>query len=78
MAGEFNPLELTEEKKAEILNKVIKLNFAPQALRTIMVAYKDMSMSEFNELKASNNNFEHVQDKQVLEQGLTMICIYGL
>jgi hypothetical protein len=60
MAGEFNPKELTEEKKAEILNKVIKLNFAPKALRTIMVAYKDMPLSEFNELKASNNNFEHV------------------
>jgi hypothetical protein len=60
MAGEFNPQELTEEKKAEILNKVIKLNFAPKALRTIMVAYKDMPLTEFNELKSRNNNFEHV------------------
>ena len=51
---------MTAEKKAEIVNKVIKLNFAPKALRTIMVAYKDMPLSEFNELKALNNGFEHV------------------
>jgi len=60
MKSEFDILELTAEKKAEIVNKVIKLNFAPKALRTIMVAYKDMHLSEFNELKALNNGFEHV------------------
>jgi hypothetical protein len=60
MKSEFDILELTAEKKAEIVNKVIKLNFAPKALRTIMVAYKDMPLSEFNELKALNNGFEHV------------------
>ena len=60
MKSESDILELTAEKKAEIVNKVIKLNFAPKALRTIMVAYKDMPLSEFNELKALNNGFEHV------------------
>ena len=60
MAGEGSFKEMTAEKKAEIVNKVIKLNFAPKALRTIMVAYKDMPLSEFNELKALNNGFEHV------------------
>jgi hypothetical protein len=60
MKSEFDILELTAEKKAEIVNNVIKLNFAPKALRTIMVAYKDMPLSEFNELKALNNGFEHV------------------
>ena len=43
-----------------------------------MVAYKDMSLSEFNELKSAHNDFQHVEDKQILEQNLTMICIYGL
>ena len=60
MVSEFATKELTEEKKAEILNTVIKLNFGPKALKTIMVAYKDMPLSEFNELKSRNNNFEHV------------------
>ena len=60
MKSEFERLELTEAKKTEIKDKVIKLNFAPKALRTLMVAYKDMPLSEFNELKALNNNFEHV------------------
>ena len=78
MKDEFHTSDLTHEKKEEIVNNVIKHNFAPKALRTIMVAYKDMSLHEFNELKEHNNDFQHVQDKQVLEQGLTMICIYGL
>ena len=43
-----------------------------------MVAYKDISLHAFNELKAQHNNFETVQDKEVLEQDLTMICIFGL
>lgn len=43
-----------------------------------MVAYKDMTLEQFNDLKANYNDFQHVEDKQILEQGLTIICIYGL
>ena len=60
MVSEFATKELTEEKKAEILNTVIKLNFGPKALKMIMVAYKDMPLSEFKWLKGRNNNFERV------------------
>lgn len=42
---------MTENKKDEILEKVIKNNFAPKSLRTIMVAYKDLSTHEYEGLK---------------------------
>ena len=42
---------LSESKKDEIKNEVIKENFARQAYRTLMIAYNDMSVSEFNRLK---------------------------
>jgi hypothetical protein len=51
---------MTEEKKGEIVNQVIKHNFAPKALRTIMVAYKDISLQDFESLKQQHNNFETV------------------
>ena len=37
-----------------------------------------MSMSEYNRIKAANNNFEKEEDKEVLEQDLTAIGIFGL
>lgn len=60
MTGEQSTSYMTEEKKGEIVNQVIKHNFAPKALRTIMVAYKDISLQDFESLKQQHNNFETV------------------
>jgi magnesium-transporting ATPase (P-type) len=60
MTGESNSDELTHGKKNMIVGDVIKNNFAPKALRTIMVAYKDMSLHDFENLKQNHNNFESV------------------
>lgn len=43
---------LSNEKKDEIISYVIRDNFAKQAFRTLLIAYKDLTMSEFNALKA--------------------------
>jgi len=37
-----------------------------------------MSMAEYNRIKAANNNFDKEEDKEVLEQDLTAIGIFGL
>ena len=60
MTGESTSDELTQDQRDNIILKVIKNNFAPKALRTIMVAYKDMSLDEFENLKQNHNNFESV------------------
>ena len=60
MTGESTSDELTQDQRDNIILKVIKNNFAPKALRTIMVAYKDMSQEDFENLKQNLNNFESV------------------
>jgi len=60
-----------------ILEKTVKL-FASKAFRTILVTYRDMSMDEFQEIKSSNNNFEKEADREILEQQLTAVGIFGL
>ena len=35
-------------------------------------------MAEYNRIKAANNNFDKEEDKEVLEQDLTAIGIFGL
>jgi Ca2+ transporting ATPase len=69
---------LSHEKQEEINNYVVKENFAKQAFRTLLIAYKDISLHEFNELKRWNNNFEKESDREVLERDLCVIGIYGL
>jgi len=60
-----------------ILEKTVKL-FAAKAFRTILVTYRDMSMAEFESLKADNNDFEKEADREILEQDLVAVGIFGL
>jgi cytidylate kinase len=50
----------------EILERTVKL-FASKAFRTILVAYRDMSLAEFNRIKSDNNDFEKEADREILE-----------
>lgn len=44
-----------------------------------MLCKKDMTMDEFNKIKADNNNFEKPEDAECLETGgLEAIGIFGL
>jgi len=61
----------------DVLNQTIKY-FADQALRTILVCYRDIDIDTFNEHKASNNDFEKADDREVLEEDLTAVCIFGI
>lgn len=60
-----------------ILEKTVKL-FASKAFRTILITYRDMSMSDFESIKADNGNFEKESDREVLEQDLVAVGIFGL
>jgi Ca2+ transporting ATPase len=60
-----------------LFNRTVK-KFAAQAYRTLLITYRDMSMDEYNALKAANNDFEKEKDREVLEQGLTAIGLFGL
>ena len=64
---------MTDEIKGHLDNIIFK--YASKALRTIAVAYKDLSPNE--------NGFEHDEPKEqeikdVEKSGLTLICIFGI
>jgi len=74
-AGETR--SLTRDTHRGIFDRTVK-KFAAQAYRTLLITYKDMSMDTFENLKASNNNFEKEKDREVLETDLIAIGVFGL
>jgi magnesium-transporting ATPase (P-type) len=50
--------ELTEETKNKILSDIVTATFAKKAYRTLMICAKDISLQDYEKLKAENNNFK--------------------
>lgn len=55
---------MTNEKKEEIKNKIIKETFARKALRTLLIAYRDFTWNEYLRLSVEHNNFEKEEDRE--------------
>jgi len=47
-------------------------------LKTILYAYRDFEVQYYEDLKKHNNNFETEKDREVLEKGLILFCLFGL
>lgn len=84
--GGIIPLE--EEDKTVVLERFLegewtnyKVNTAGMPsgnyYRTLLYAYQDMPLEEFEELRASTNDFETEDSKQKIEQGLSLIGIFA-
>lgn len=43
-----------------------------------MIAYTDIKMEEYEKIRLANNNFKSEQDREVLEENLTIVGIYAL
>ena len=67
----------TQDTYKGLFERTVK-KFARQAYRTLLITYKDMSMADYESLKAQNNNFQKEGDRIVLEQDLTAVGIFGL
>jgi len=63
--------ELTEENRTHII-KDIQDSYAQITLRTLIVAYRDVSLDEFNEMKNSEDAAEQI------ESNLTVVMMFGL
>jgi len=62
----------------DCLERTVKL-FASKAYRTILVAYRDMSMQEYDDLQAAHNNFAKAPDREAaFENNLTAYGLFGL
>jgi len=67
----------TSDSYRGLFERTVK-KFADQAYRTLLITYKDMSMNEYQEIKSANNDFAKESDKEVLENGLIAIGLFGL
>jgi magnesium-transporting ATPase (P-type) len=49
--------ELTEAVRENMMNEVVVEQFAKNAYRTLLIAYRDISFEEYETMKSDNNNF---------------------
>ena len=47
-------------------------------MRTILIAYRFFSHEEFEQIKAETNDFKEISDREVLENDLTAVGIWGI
>ena len=71
-------VQMTPEKRDWIIYEGVVKTFARKCYRTLLLAYADYDEAKWEELKATNNNFELLEDKEAAEHGLTLIGIVGL
>jgi Ca2+ transporting ATPase len=75
---EGHPTHLDADGKKRILSDIVTNTFAKKAYRTLLIAYAELSMEEYESLKHQHNNFHSEKDREVLEKNLTVIAIYAL
>jgi len=61
-----------------ILNDILVQRFTTVGYRTLALAYKDLTLDEFEDLKAQYNNFATEEDRNVLEKSMTFIGLFAL
>lgn len=69
---------MTPEKRDAIIYDEVVKKFARKCYRTLLLAYADYTEAKWEEMKATYNNFETLQDKEAAEQGLVLVGIVGL
>jgi len=69
---------MTADKRDRIIYEDIVIKFAKKCYRTLLLAYIDYDEARWEDMRAANNNFTNIDDKEAVEVGLTMIGIVGL
>lgn len=60
-------IPMSNEQLNYIMQDILHQKFTTKGFRTLAFAYKDISIEEFERLKASYNNFQTEGDREVLE-----------
>ena len=71
-------VNLSNEERENILNNEIINNFCKKGLRAIVYGYKDFKTYEWEDLKASYNNFILETDRIILERDFTFVAAFAL
>jgi magnesium-transporting ATPase (P-type) len=61
-----------------LINVSVVKQFANKCYRTLLVAYVDYDVNEWETLKRNNNNFENETDRETVENNLVLVGIFGL
>jgi hypothetical protein len=69
---------LNKQKKQHIIHEIVTNTFAKKAYRTLLIAYTDLTVQEYENLKDQNNDFSAERDREVLESSLTVVGIFAL
>ena len=77
LSAKGETVSMEEADKNKIENEVVR-NFAAKCYRTILVAYKDFTAQEWEDLRVKNSDFKSTDDRASVEVDLTMIGVFGL
>lgn len=69
---------MDKEARDDVINNRVVKKFADKCYRCILVAYKDFSDDEWNQLSSQYNSFKEPKDLMNLENDFTMVGIFGI
>lgn len=70
--------DLSNSEGERILNNVITGQYARKGLRTFLYAYKDIQLSDWEDLKEEHNGFKSEESRYCLENDLIFLAAFGL
>ena len=76
LEGDSQTLKDGEIEK--IYQEVLHDSITTKGFRGLAIAFKDLTIEEFENLKSQYNNFTTEADREVLERNLTFIAIFAL
>jgi magnesium-transporting ATPase (P-type) len=59
------------------LEDVVSKAIAKTGMKPLSIAYRDFPTADFEDLKASNGNFETEESRKVIEEDLTLVATFG-
>jgi len=69
---------IDEQLKSELLGTVVDNEMGANGIRPFAYACKDMTVSEYEELAIQNGDFKEIDSRNVLEENLELVGIFGL
>ena len=76
--GNCDAEELDDDKKESILDEIVSTSIAKSSMKPLSIAYKDISVADFEALKEQFGHFETEDSRRDLESGLTLLATIGL
>lgn len=60
------------------MKSIVTDTFAKKAYRTLLIAYREYTIQQYEELLERNNGFSSESDREALETDMTLVGIFAL